>query len=207
MCSGKIRKKIHKIIVMQKPTSFPMVRKSQGPQRSETTGNPDQDRRLHIQTCLGLETYLETYNTDRYAYMYVSLIQCCLHPSYSHRQSTGDQRQRFLIKVGGNRGKSTQPTIIVKRFEHGPIKNIGRERVVSSRRRGDTMKSAETFTGWFLYISLDSYAFTDILPMVQALNMRIESARPLWPWLPQNFKANQRVITTNSEGHHKHWLR
>ena len=26
---------------------------------------------------------------------------------------------------GGNRGKSTQPTIIVKRFEHGPIKNIG----------------------------------------------------------------------------------
>ena len=37
------------------------------------------------------------------------------------------QRRRFLVKVGENRGKSTQPTIIVKRFEHGPIKNIGGE--------------------------------------------------------------------------------
>ena len=42
------------------------------------------------------------------------------------------QRPRFLVKVGGgggDRGKSTQPTIIVKRFEHGPIKNIGGEPV------------------------------------------------------------------------------
>ena len=32
----------------------------------------------------------------------------------------------------------------------------------------------------------------------QASTLRIERAQPLWPRLPQNFKANQRGITANS---------
>ena len=36
----------------------------------------------------------------------------------------------------------------------------------------------------------------------QALTLWFERARPLWPWLPQNFKANQRGITANSERYH-----
>ena len=38
-----------------------------------------------------------------------------------HTASGGD----FSSRLGGTDEKSTQPTIIVKRFEHGPIKNIG----------------------------------------------------------------------------------